>query len=75
MGGGIMSPEAQQIAMKKIAFNVTPAQFDAFEKFRKADTITSEPRAPFARRLFLLGLVQSMTNNQVNVAFNESHKQ
>ena len=62
-------------AMKKIAFNLTPAQFDAFEKLRKADTITSEPRASFARRLFLLGLVQSMTNDQVSKALNESCKQ
>jgi hypothetical protein len=58
--------------MKKIAFNLTPAQFDAFEKLRKANTITSEPRAPFARRLFLLGLVQTY---QVNDALNEFHKQ
>jgi hypothetical protein len=62
-------------AMKKIAFILTPAQFDAFEKLRKANTITSEPRASFARRLFLLGLVQSMTTDQVNDALNESRKQ
>jgi len=53
----------------KVAFNLTPAQFAAFEKLRKADTITSEPRAPFARRLFLLGLVQSMTAAQRAEAF------
>ena len=61
--------------MKKIAFNLTPAQFDAFEKLRKADTITSEPQASLARRLFLLGLVQSMTTAQVSEALNENHKQ
>ena len=56
--------------MKKIAFILTPAQFDAFEKQRNA--YTSEPRASFARRLFLLGLVQSMTTNQINEALNAS---
>lgn len=61
--------------MKKIAFNVTPAQFDAFEKLRKADTITSEPRAPFARRLFLIGLVRSMTTNQIDEALNKTDQQ
>jgi hypothetical protein len=45
--------------MKKISFNVTATQHAAFERLRRADELNVEPAAAVARRLFLIGLIQS----------------
>lgn len=45
--------------MKKVSFNITPAQHDAFERVRRASPLGVEPSAAVARRLFLIGLVQA----------------
>ena len=45
--------------MKKISFVITSAQHAAFERLRRADELNVEPAAAVARRLFLIGLIQS----------------
>jgi len=52
--------------MKKISFNVTPAQHDAFERVRKASPLGVEPAAAVARRLFLIGLSQADVTKTTN---------